>query len=220
MRKNENADHARLLNRVPFPPPELWLVPAHEPCVELEARHVGDFQPGTRVLVRTTFDELAAASRVGEHSVDVDTHVTWPVPGQLPLCLLELRADATWVTSLGVYERAGVEDQALVEVAPPLAPWALEHLMALPVLLRIEQLEKAVERLRKVLEVKAAALRFRVWGCRAPSPLGISHAGPRLGGSTHSKMPPLQFSKEGRLVREPLQPSLRDAAMADRAPSP
>ncbi len=30
---------------VSFPQPELWLVTAHEPCVELEARHVGDSQP-------------------------------------------------------------------------------------------------------------------------------------------------------------------------------
>jgi hypothetical protein len=98
---------------------------------------------------------------VGEHGVDVDTQVAWPVSGQLPLCLLELRADAAWVAPLGVYERAGVEDQALVEVAPPLAPWALEHFVALPVLSRIEQLKKAVERLRKVLEVRAAALGHR-----------------------------------------------------------
>src|SRR5690606_11357937 len=64
---------------------------------------------------------------------------------QFALHLGQLFAHARGVAPLGVDEGAGVDDQALVEVAALGAPRLLQHLVAFPVLPRVEQTDKLQE---------------------------------------------------------------------------
>ncbi len=60
-------------------------------------------------------------------------------------CLRELRPNAVGIPPLDVDEGAGVKDQAVVEVAPGLAPGPFQHLVALPECFLIKEFHESFE---------------------------------------------------------------------------
>ncbi len=91
-------------------------------------------------------DDLPHPADFDQHAVHVDPHVVRTICPELVLGLGELGQYAVAVAPSHVHERAGVEDEALQEVAPVLLPRLLQHLVALPVLALVEQLDEALER--------------------------------------------------------------------------
>ena len=89
--------------------------------------------------------KLPADPGVGEERSHIYAQVGGAKFPEEPLRLRELRPNPVGIPPLDVDEGAGVKDQAVVEVAPGLAPGPLQHLVTLPECFLIEELHESFE---------------------------------------------------------------------------
>jgi len=130
-------------------PRELRFVPQKLLRPQPNLRKADELLPPVSGRVGILPHNLPADPSVGEEQSHIYAQVGRAKFLEEPFCLHELRPNAVGIPPLDVDESAGVKDQAVVEVAPGLAPGRLQHLVTLPECFLIEEFHESFERGRE-----------------------------------------------------------------------